>query len=136
MVIYPKVTPVAPRDEFCPNMVRSDAKFNLHAMHERMDAPSNFGGSNHRQLKIVLIVHLISSCYLVKVVEVVVDHAQRGAELPAHGAHRVLLLLVAVGHVAGEPRLGEGALAVLAPQVLNGGGDRFRGGFTNANCQA
>ena len=48
----------------------------------------------------------------------VIDHAQRRAELPAHGAHRVLLLLVAVGRMAGEPGLGEGALAELAPQVL------------------
>ena len=58
---------------------------------------------------------------LVEVVEVVVDHAQRRAQLPAHGTHRVLLLLVAVGHVTGEPRLGKGALAVLAPEVLSRG---------------
>ena len=56
---------------------------------------------------------------LVQVVQMVVDHAQGRAQLPAHGTHGVLLLFVAVGHVTGEPRLGEGAFAMLAPEVLS-----------------
>ena len=57
---------------------------------------------------------------LVQVVKVVVDHAQRRAQLSAHGTHGVLLLLVTVGHVTGKPRFGEGALAMLAANVLGG----------------
>ena len=61
----------------------------------------------------------LASDDLVQVVQMVVDHAQRRAQLPAHGTHGVLLLFVAVGHVTGEPRLGEGAFAMLAPEVLS-----------------
>ena len=48
----------------------------------------------------------------------VVDHTQRRAQLSTHGTHGVLLLLVTIGHVTGKPRFGEGALAMLAANVL------------------
>ena len=50
----------------------------------------------------------------------VVDHTQRRAQLSTHGTHGVLLLLVTIGHVTGKPRFGEGALAMLAANVLGG----------------
>ena len=50
----------------------------------------------------------------------VVDHTQRRAQLSTHGTHGVLLLLVTIGHVTGKPRFGEGALAMLAADVLGG----------------